>query len=111
MSKQIKIEFTSEFKRNLRHLIKKYRTIKKDLESIISKLEQGEIIGDKIPDVKFNVYKLRVKNSDLQRGKSGGYRVIYYFKQKDFLILVTIYSKTEQGNISSKQIREIIECY
>lgn len=51
MSKQIKIEFTSEFKRNLRHLIKKYRTIKKDLESIISKLEQGNISSKQIREI------------------------------------------------------------
>jgi len=35
--------------------------------------------------------KVRLRNSDAQRGKSGGYRVIYYLKTKAKIILVTIY--------------------
>lgn len=42
------------------------------------------------------------------RGKSGGVRVIYYFKrQADEIWLLTIYSKSEVKNIPSHVLREI----
>lgn len=42
------------------------------------------------------------------RGKSGGVRVIYYFKRQDDEIwLLTIYSKSEVENIPSHVLRQI----
>jgi hypothetical protein len=42
------------------------------------------------------------------RGKSGGVRVIYYFKRQDDEIwLLTIYSKTEVENIPAHVLRQI----
>ena len=44
------------------------------------------------------------------KGKSGGVRVIYYFKIRDDEIwLLTIYSKTEMENIPSHVLRQIAE--
>jgi mRNA-degrading endonuclease RelE of RelBE toxin-antitoxin system len=42
------------------------------------------------------------------KGKSGGVRVIYYFKkQEDEIWLLTIYSKSEVGNIPAHILRQI----
>jgi hypothetical protein len=42
------------------------------------------------------------------RGKSGGVRVIYYFKRRDDEIwLLTIYSKSEAENIPAHVLRQI----
>jgi len=42
------------------------------------------------------------------RGKSGGVRVIYYFKRQDDEIwLLTIYSKNEVANIPAHLLRQI----
>jgi len=42
------------------------------------------------------------------KGKSGGVRVIYYFKQQENEIwLLTIYSKSEIGNIPAHILRQI----
>ncbi len=103
------IEFTPEFKRNLRLLARKYRHIRSDVEPLLTKLQTGETPGDQVPGTGHLIFKVRVKNSDLQRGKSGGYRVIYYLVTEERIILVTMYSKTEQSDISVKQIRQIIE--
>ncbi len=35
--------------------------------------------------------------------------MIYYLKTREVVILVTIYSKTEQGDISAAEIRKIIQ--
>ncbi len=55
------------------------------------------------------LYKIRVRNSDAKRGKSGGYRVIYYLKTKEVIILVTLYSKTEQTDIQTDEVQSIID--
>ena len=107
----VKVAFTAEFKRNLRQLAKKYRHIQSDVQPIIDELQAGEKPGDQIPRVECEVYKVRVKNTDAKRGKSGGYRVVYLAAGKDAVVLITIYSKTEQEDVSPSEIRRIIEQY
>ena len=105
----IKIEFTAEFKRNLRSLAKKYRHIRSDIEPIIEQLQNGNFVGDQIPRTSYTIFKVRVKNKDINKGKSAGYRMIYYLKTQTSVILITIYSKTEQSDVSSSRIRQIVE--
>jgi len=45
---------------------------------------------------------------DIQKGKSSGYRIIYQVKTPKKALLVEIYSKLDQGDISPNQIRKII---
>jgi mRNA-degrading endonuclease RelE of RelBE toxin-antitoxin system len=72
-------------------------------------LRAGEVPGDQIQGVGYTVYKARVKNSDLQRGKSGGYRIVYYLRTTTTLILLTIYAKTQQADVSTEELRQIIK--
>ena len=99
------------FIRFLKHLARKYRSIRQDLAPLIQQLESGETPGDQIQRIKYPVYKVRVKNSNVSKGKSGGYRVIYYIKTAQRIILVAIYAKTEQVDIQAEDIRRIIEDY
>ena len=55
------------------------------------------------------MYKVRVKNTDARRGKSGGYRIIYYLHADDDVLLLTLYSKTDKSDIESTEVRRIIE--
>ncbi len=102
------VRFTPEFKRNLRQLAKKYRRIRSDIQPIIDALITGELPGDQIQGIGFPVYKVRVRNSDSQRGKSGGYRIIYYQPTAAAIILITLYSKSEQQDIAPGEIRKIL---
>lgn len=105
------IVYTPEFKRNLRQLAKKYRHIKSDVQPIVQDLIRGSTPGDQIPGIRHEVFKVRATNSDAARGKRGGYRIIYYRPSSGPIVLITIYSKTEQSDISSAEIRRIIsEC-
>ena len=54
------------------------------------------------------VYKLRLRNTDAKRGKSGGYRIIYYLKSDTEVLLVTIYSKAEQSDIAVEDVVRLI---
>ena len=104
----IQVEATAKFKRNLRVLSKKYSRIRNDIQPVINQLQLGELPGDQISGIGYTIFKLRVKNSDIQKGKSGGYRVIYYLKTVTNIILVTIYSKSEQEDISGEEIQQIL---
>ena len=45
MTNLIQIEASPTFQKKLRALAKKYRSIRQDLQPIISQLEQGELLG------------------------------------------------------------------
>jgi mRNA-degrading endonuclease RelE of RelBE toxin-antitoxin system len=97
------------FTQNTRRLKKKYRSILQDIEPTIAQLESGETPGDQVMGIGYPVFKVRVKNSDAQRGKSGGYRILYYLKTPDRILLLTLYSKSEQDDIAAEDLRKIIE--
>lgn len=78
----ISIYLTSRFKKDLSKLAKRYRSIRQDLTPLINQIIAGETPGDLISGVKYQVFKVRLKNSDIKKGKSAGYRVVYYLKQK-----------------------------
>jgi mRNA-degrading endonuclease RelE of RelBE toxin-antitoxin system len=99
------------FTRNIRTLIKKYRHILEDIQPIIEQLENGEILGEQLSGVGYRVFKLRIKNSDNQKGKSGGYRLIYYLKTSDNVFLLTLYSKSERDDVMAEDLKDIIEEY
>jgi mRNA-degrading endonuclease RelE of RelBE toxin-antitoxin system len=104
----VEVFFTPEFKRNLRTLAKKYHSIRSDVQPLIEQIQQGEFVGNQVQGTGYTVYKVRLRNSDATRGKSGGYRVIYYLKTVSAVVLITIYSKTEQSDISSAKIKQIL---
>lgn len=110
-SKPVQILVTPEFKRSLKLLSKRYRHIRSDVQPIIDQLQSGEIMGDQIPNIPYTVFKVRIKNSDNQKGKSGGYRFIYYLKTSITIVLVTIYSKSDQEDIAINRLKQIIESF
>ena len=104
----IEIVFSDEFKVLLRILAKRYRSIRNDLQPVIDNLQVGNFIGDRIPGTGYAVFKVRLKNSDIKKGKSSGYRVIYQLKDNSCVLMVLIYTKSDQTDITVKQIRDII---
>ena len=104
----IQIALTHRFKRDLRDLAKRYRSIRSDIQPLIEELQSGQTPGDRISGVKDRVFKVRLKNSNIQKGKSGGYRVIYYLQTQENIILVTIYSKSDLSDISNETIEDAI---
>jgi mRNA-degrading endonuclease RelE of RelBE toxin-antitoxin system len=104
----ISINPSSRFKKDVKKLAKRYRSIRKDLQPLIETLQSGETPGDQIQGFNYPVFKVRLKNSDTEKGKSGGYRVIYYLQTATGIVLITIYSKSDQSNESNAVIEEII---
>ena len=108
-SETISISFTLEFKRNLRALAKKYRSIRSDIQPIIDQLNTGILPGDQVPGVSLTIFKVRIQNSDIQKGKRSGYRCIYYLKTRNDIILITVYSKSEQSDVTATRIHAILQ--
>ena len=104
----IQVSFTDRFENEVRRLAKRDRCIRLDVQPIIDQLKIGELPGDQIPSMDYTVFKVRVRNSDVQKGKSGGYRVIYYLKTETQILLVTMYSKSDRSDITTTKIREIL---
>ena len=105
----VEVNFTDEFKQRLRTLSKKYRHIKSDIQPIIEQLQAGDCLGDQIPGTGYTVFKVRVRNSDIQKGKSGGYRLIYQLESPTSVILLLIYSKLDQTDVAAEEIQLVIE--
>ncbi len=87
----VRVIATGVFIRAAKRLRKKYPHLSHDLHPLTEQLQNGETPGDRLQNVEpFIVYKVRVPNTDAQRGKSGGYRVIYYCKRSELVFLVYI---------------------
>lgn len=55
-------------------------------------------------------YKIRLVNSSIPTGKSGGFRIIYYYiDSNNHLYLMSMYSKNELENIDDKTILNILK--
>ncbi len=95
------------FDKKLERLERKYPKTIDTVDSLIDQLERDQRPGQRIPRVGYAVYKVRLPNRAAQRGKSGGFRVIYYAQFSDRVTLLTIYSKTDDTDISAAEIRQL----
>ncbi len=86
------IDLTPEYKQNLRNLSKRFRNIRSDVQPIIEELQQGNILGDRISSLgeQYVVCKVRIRNSNIQKGKSARYRLIYQVELPTSILLLTI---------------------
>jgi hypothetical protein len=104
----VKVETITYFNQKFKKIKRKYHLAEEFLEDIVERLKSGERLGDKMPSIGYDAYKFRVANPSSQRGKSGGFRLIYYLRVADHIYLLTIYAKSEQENVSSEVIRSLI---
>jgi mRNA-degrading endonuclease RelE of RelBE toxin-antitoxin system len=102
-----KVEVTSYFKKQAKRLIKKFPSLRSEIDNLIDLLElepnQGVSIGN-------NCFKIRVAIASKGKGKSGGARIIshIHFKgAKGFLL--SIYDKSEQADIDDNDVLSLID--
>ncbi len=109
MTDKVTVIVLPRFEHDTEKLHKRYKNLYEDLKPLIKNLQAGETPGDRIQGVGHIVYKVRLPNTSAKRGKSGGFRVIYYIRTITTTYLLTIYSKTDQADIPADRIRRIIE--
>jgi mRNA-degrading endonuclease RelE of RelBE toxin-antitoxin system len=102
---RFKFAVTSRFDRSIRQLKKRYPKVTNDLLPIMASIEATPTVGVVIPN-DYQIRKIRVPSSDMQRGKSGGFRLLYKLTERqeaDELIatLLYLYAKTDQADLST----------
>lgn len=97
---------TSRFKRDIKKLLKKYISLKREFSEFLDSLEENPQLGIHLGN---ECYKIRIAIASKGKGKSGGARVITHILIKDQKVfLLTIYDKSEKENISDKELNEFL---
>lgn len=89
------------FLKQLKPYAKKFRHLPQDLTLALQNFmpEQAQALGQK-------VYKLRLKASDLPKGKNKSFRVIIYlWHDPELVVPVAIYFKSDIQNLSKQEIK------
>ena len=90
----------------LKRLAKKFPSLKAEYIALIENLEENPNTGTSLGN---NCFKIRLAIASKGRGKSGGARVITHFYIKNNTVfLLAIYDKSEQTDISDKELRELL---
>jgi mRNA-degrading endonuclease RelE of RelBE toxin-antitoxin system len=104
-----KVIATEPFARKLKRLSKKYSSLLTDLSKLVKELELKPTMGVSLGN---NCFKIRISISSKNKGKSGGGRIITFVKTKNEIIyLLDIFDKSEQANISSQELKLLIEIF
>lgn len=101
------VKSISVFERQAKRLVKKFPSLKKELQELIHKLKEGPEQTDSIGH---NCYKIRLAIASKGKGKSGGARVIAHVIFKDDTVyLLSIYDKSDIENLTDKEIIDLIK--
>ncbi|HLF47653.1 MAG TPA: hypothetical protein VI548_14585 [Chitinophagaceae bacterium] len=107
MSYKFSVSATEHFARQIKYLAKKYPSVKADLAKLIALLAEDPFMGDPVGK---NCYKIRLKITSKNTGKSGGARVITFVKISVYkVVLIDIFDKSDKENISDSYLKEILK--
>jgi len=114
----MKFEMLPEYQRDLKRLLKKYRTLEKDLNVVrkVLKVRAGASppMSVRIEGLKLStcVIKIRRIASDSFKGKgsNSGLRLVYaHFEKEDRIELVELYHKNEKDKEDRERIKRNFE--
>lgn len=96
----MKIIITRHFFNQAKRLKKKYLNVKEDLIKALKSFTPSTETS-----IGRSIYKLRIKSKNINKGKSGGLRLyVYFYRVKNFLIPIYVYSKSEKSSISEAEL-------
>lgn len=104
------LDETPHFKEEVKRLSRKYHHIEDDLQGFYQGFLENPIQSAfAIPGFERKLWKIRIRSRDQQRGKSGGFRLIFYFDESNpgTVHALTIYPKSEREDISAKELWEL----
>ena len=105
----LKIVSLAQFTKDVKKLHKKYRRIAEDLKELEQELLNNPKSGIELGN---HCYKIRLKNSSIPTGKSGGFRVVYYYVDDDSNVyLMTMYAKSDLESVSNERLIEILHAH
>jgi mRNA-degrading endonuclease RelE of RelBE toxin-antitoxin system len=102
-----RVDTTPNFEREAKRLVKKYKSLKNEISTLIESLEETPEQGTHLGN---DIYKIRLAVKSKGKGKRGGARVMTKVKIVDEMVyLFSIYSKGEKDDISDDEIQELIK--
>lgn len=103
------IKPTPYFLKELKRLSKRYRSLKEDVNLLVTSLHKNPLQGT---DLGKGLHKIRMAISSKGKGKSGGARVItlttLVTPDNTDIILLTIYDKAERESLTDAELKAII---
>ena len=104
------VVLTSSFKHSVRQLKKRFRHVKDDVGVAVRVLLQTPRLGVVIPGGS-GVRKLRVRNTDLGKGKRGGYRLLYYVEDQPVptIYLLLLYAKSDREDVTRRELKQLLD--
>lgn len=103
------IEATSGFRKSLKALSKRYKSLKSDFSDFVMSLKENPFQGDELSP---GIRKIRMAITSKGKGKSGGARVITYTiittENKGNIYLIDIYDKSDFSTVDVNVIKKII---
>lgn len=103
------VSLTEPFKRSVKKLKRRYPHVQADVQLGVEQLVQTPQLGVLIPDSN-GIRKVRLRNRDARRGKSGGYRLLYYVEDESNqrLYLLLVYSKSDRDDVTQHELRDLL---
>lgn len=108
-------EELEEFKKDLKHLLKKYRTLNDDI-AIVKKVliiepDERPPFSFRISDLGITTCVIKIKKIACRalkgRGVNSGLRLIYaYFKADEKIVLIELYHKNDKENEDKGRIKK-----
>lgn len=96
---------TDYFFRQSKRLCKKYPHLKADIIACVRNFDErfATHLGN-------NIYKLRLKSSDIPRGKSKSFRlIVLIFELEKLLTPLTLYYKGDRSNVTDEEIESHVQ--
>ena len=109
----MKFEALPEYDKDLKKLLKKYRTLANDMEDVKKVLR---VRPDARPPFSFRIDGLGIKDCVIKikkiasdsfkdRGSNSGFRLVYaYFKEEQKIVFVELYHKNDKENENRQRI-------
>ena len=101
------VRLTPAFQRQLKRLLKKYKSLTTDLAELGQTLTDTPELGTALGR---NCYKIRMAISSKGRGKSGGSRVVTCVHVSgETIYLLSIYDKSEKDSLAEGELTELLD--
>lgn len=101
---------TDTFFKELKHLSKRYKSIKQDIATLANQLRDNPLLG---VDIGNNLRKIRIAIKSKGKGKSAGARVIVhvliYTEPSAIVRMLTIYDKSDRSNIADSELTDLLK--
>ncbi len=105
----MQILWSNEFEHQAEKLSRKHRTVFDDIAQLIEQLESGQQPGYFLRGLGGQPLKwTRLRNRSARRGKSGGFRVVYYVGEQ-LILLVMIDTRADIMDVSRKRLLQIVK--